>query len=98
MHKLSGVAWNWDETKRTSNIAKHGVDFDVIRKFDWEDAFTREDSRSDYGEVRFVSIGPVSGRPYVAVWVFREQSVRLISLRKANAREAALYEKARKER
>ena len=47
----------WDETKRKSNLAKHGYDFaDVACVFAGE-VFRREDDRYDYGEQRMIAIG-----------------------------------------
>lgn len=81
----------WDPAKNESNLAKHGVSFEAIERFDWGDALTREDARNEYGERRFVSMGRIDGRLYVAVWTMRKER-RLISLRKANARERKLFD------
>jgi uncharacterized DUF497 family protein len=81
----------WDEEKRAGNLGKHKVDFKAIQDFEWDAVLTREDSRGQYGEARFVSIGPINGRLHVAVWTARNDTVRLISLRKANKREVKLY-------
>lgn len=86
--------FEWDEEKRAANREKHGVDFEAIDGFDWDAAFTREDERGAYGEARFVSVAPIDGRLHVAVWTMRADSVRLISLRKANARESKNYAEA----
>lgn len=87
--------FEWDVSKRAENLRKHKVDFAAIASFDWESALTREDVRGDYREARFVSIGEIGGRPHVAVWTARGGAVRLISLRKANAREVKRYEETR---
>jgi uncharacterized DUF497 family protein len=31
--------YSWDERKRVSNLKKHGVDFAIIKDFDFETAF-----------------------------------------------------------
>ena len=49
------------------------------------------DRRKDYGETRQISVGMLDGRMVVAVWTDRGETRRIISLRKANAREQALY-------
>ncbi|MFQ6551788.1 BrnT family toxin [Aestuariibius insulae] len=85
---------DWDEAKRRSNMDKHGVDFVEIVRFDWTTALTREDKRGDYGERRYVSIGYIADRLHVCVVAAREGGLRLISPRKANARERTLYEQA----
>ena len=88
--------WGWDEAKRQADCAKHGVDFAQIDGFDWATAVTREDRRGDYGERRFLSTGVIDGRLHVCVWTVRAEAMRLISLRKANARERAQYGRAEK--
>ncbi len=86
--------YEWDTAKCDRNIRHHGVDFSLIDQFDWQTAATRQDVRSDYGEERFVSIGFIGSRLYVAVWTQRGLICRLISLRKANRKEISNYEKA----
>jgi hypothetical protein len=62
--------------------------------FDWGNALVAPDDRRDYGEERFVSIGPINGRLHVLIFTARDATVRVISLRKANKREVKQYEKA----
>lgn len=81
----------WDTAKRIRNLEKHGCDFSIVESFNWEAAVTREDTRMDYGERRFVSISIIGDRHYVAVWTERAGACRLISLRKANSREVRFY-------
>jgi uncharacterized DUF497 family protein len=88
--------WGWDEAKRQANRAKHGVDFAQIDGFDWAAAVTREDTRGVYGKRRFLSTGWIDGRLHVCIWTVRAEGVRLISLRKANARERAQHDRAEK--
>nr|WP_320014825.1 BrnT family toxin [uncultured Desulfobacter sp.] len=47
----------WDESKRQSNIVKHGLDFAQAHMVFAGATFTFEDTRMDYGEQRFVTIG-----------------------------------------
>ena len=52
---------------------------------------TVEDDRRDYGEDRFITIGFLDGRMVVLVWTPRNDNPRIISMRRANEREQALY-------
>jgi uncharacterized DUF497 family protein len=88
--------WEWDEDKRRANRAKHGLDFAEIDGFDWNGAITREDTRDGYGEQRFISTGDLGGRLHVCVWTWRAGKARLISLRRANAREKAHHDRSQK--
>lgn len=88
------MEYEWDETKRQSNIVKHGVDFTVAHDFEWTSAKTWADSRHHYAETRYVSIAPISMRLYIMVWTLHSNNRRIISLRKANKREVRKYEQA----
>lgn len=81
----------WDEDKRAANLKKHGADFSAALEFEWDTALTAADARQDYGEPRFVSIGFIGPRLHVLVWTPRGEQFRVISLRKANAREVKRY-------
>ena len=85
--------YEWDEKKRERALRVHGVDFADAERFDWDSADIREDTRQDYGETRFLSIGPIDERLHVMVWCWRDDVVRIISLRKANRREGKCYGK-----
>ena len=52
---------------------------------------TVADDRQHHGEDRFVTIGFLDGRMVVLVWTPRDAALRIISMRKANEREQALY-------
>jgi uncharacterized DUF497 family protein len=84
--------FSWDEPKRIANLAKHGVDFVAVEDFDFETAVTTPDDRRDYGEVREIAIGFIGERLHVLVCSRRLGAVRVISLRRANRKEAAAYE------
>ncbi len=55
------------------------------------DTLTVEDDRRDYGEDRFITIGFLDGAMVILVWTPRQDRHRIISMRKANDRERALY-------
>ena len=52
---------------------------------------TVEDDRQDYGEVRFITIGFLDSRMVILIWTPRDDAYRIISMRKANEREQAIY-------
>jgi uncharacterized protein len=81
----------WDERKRASNLKKHGVDFAIVQHFDFETAFVLRDDRKNYGEERYRAYGAIKGRLYALVFTRRDDQVRVISLRKSNAREIRTY-------
>ncbi len=81
----------WDDVKRRANRAKHGVDFAAAEAFEWEGAILAPDRRNDYGEPRFQVLGRIGARVHVLVYSPRGDALRIISLRKANAREVAVW-------
>lgn len=84
--------YEWDEAKRRSNIAVHGVDLNDIVNFDWEAAIEIEDTRQDYGEKRFIVYGLLGERMTVLIYTQRGTAMRIISWRKANDREIRYYD------
>ncbi|MEM6438278.1 MAG: BrnT family toxin [Pseudomonadota bacterium] len=84
--------YEWDADKAEGNLARHGVPFDAVRRFRWAGRVEGEDRRYDYGEARFVAFGLIGDRVHTLVYTLRENgNVRVISLRKANAREVRRY-------
>ncbi len=83
--------FEWDEQKAETNLAKHGVSFASVRSFEFETALVWEDDRADYGELRMVALGLVGPRVHQLVYTMRGETLRVISLRKANARETKTY-------
>jgi hypothetical protein len=88
----------WDEAKRKTNLAKHGLDFaDAHAVYDNPDKFTITSFRG--GEARKMDIAMVEIRGLVLalVYVERGDDVRAISFRYASRRERRRYEKRRAE-
>lgn len=77
----------FDPGKNARNIAERGLPFDMVDDIDWNAAVMIEDTRKDYGERRFRVFSYIGDRLYAAVITPRNDTVHVISLRKANARE-----------
>ncbi len=90
------MRFEWDEQKNQTNVSKHGLDFADAWEIFTEPMLTALDSRKDYGEDRWISIGVLQSRAVVIVYTERgEDTVRVISLRKAGTHERLQYEQAR---
>lgn len=89
------MRFEWDEVKNETNISKHGIDFnDVKAMFDYP-MLTLLDEREDYGEERWIGIGWLQSTVGVVVYVERyEDTVRIISARKATKHEVRRYEQS----
>ncbi len=95
--------FEWDETKAVSNLRKHGISFlDAVRMF--EDPFRiTEPERIVEGELRWQTIGTLSGVIILLVAHTLEDDgregeewIRIISARRATREERKRYEQDRK--
>ena len=87
----------FDPEKGKLNRGKHKVMIDLGAEIFDRDYIEEEDARNDYGETRFVAIGPVASlgdRICVVVYTWRDAKRRLISFRKANDREVRKYRRS----
>lgn len=81
----------FDPAKRRRTLEERGLDFaDAGIVFDGPN-ITYDDLRWDYAERRLITIGRLRGRLVLVAWTPRGDACRVISMRKANAREEALY-------
>ena len=87
------MRFEWDERKNQVNLAKHGFDFaDAYLIFNMP-MVVELDAREIYGEDRYIGIGLLQGRVVVIVYTEpNEQTIRIISLRKALSYERRYYE------
>ena len=87
--------FEWDEEKRRANIIGHGLDFSDSWEIFEGPMLTGLDEREDYGEDRWIAIGLLKGIVVVIVFTERgEDTIRVISLRKALKHERIKYEQA----
>jgi len=95
----SSVNFEWDEDKNRENIRNHGFDFaDAWEVFE-APMRTALDTREDYGEARWNGIGLLGNRIVVVVFTERgEDTIRIISLRKALKHERKKFEEALRDR
>lgn len=81
----------YDPAKRALTLEQRGIDFESVRDFDFQTALSWIDERKDYGEVRWVAIGFIGDRLHVVCFKETDAGIRVISLRKANSKEAKRY-------
>lgn len=82
----------FDPAKHQRNLEKHGIGLSDAQSFDFDAALIAPDKRFDYGEERMNALGWLNGRLHVLTFTLRGDTLRVISLRKANKREVAKYE------
>jgi uncharacterized DUF497 family protein len=93
------MKFEWDERKNEGNIEKHGFDFaDAYRIFNSPMA-VELDEGEDYGEDRWIGTGMLDGRVVVVIYAEpADETIRIISLRKALSYERKRYEQYLKNR
>lgn len=85
------MQFEWDEAKRAENLAKHGVDFVDAAQVLSRSPLVLADERRDYGEPRYIAWGELNGLLLAVVFTVRGEALRIISARRANARERRRY-------
>ena len=92
---LKFVQIEYDAAKNARNIRERGLSFERVKDFDFEGARFAVDGRKDYGEVRYVGVGLLDDRLHVLCFTEGSMGIRIISFRKANAREVQRHEQAK---
>jgi len=87
------MRFEWNEEKRQSNLRDHEIDFAAveIEQIFAGETVTRLDSRFDYGEWRFLTLGLLKGKVVAIVHTESDDVVRLISARKGSRNEENIY-------
>jgi len=85
------VRFEFDEAKSSANKLKHGIDFVQALQLWLDDMLIEIPARTE-GETRFVVIGTIAGKHWSAVITYREERIRVISVRRSRVEEVAIYE------
>ena len=80
-----------DPKKNLANKQKHGIDF-IEAELLWEDPDRIEMPAKTIDEPRFFIIGKIPGKHWSAVFTYRGQHIRIISVRRSRKEEIELYE------
>ena len=81
----------FNKVKRDKTLQERGLDFARANEIFAGFHFTGQDNRESYKEHRFITVGYLDDRLIVLVWTPRGEVRRIISMRKANDREKAIY-------
>jgi uncharacterized DUF497 family protein len=85
------MKFTWDENKRQANLNKHQLDFADAEKVFLQPTDTIEDNRFDYGEQRWYTLGILDITVIVIAHTETEDEIHVISMRKAEKNEQAMY-------
>ncbi len=85
------MRFTWNERKRNANIKKHGIDFTDVHRVFAGPTFTFEDTRFDYGEQRWITMGLCSFSVVVIAHTEKSDEIHIISMRKAEKNEQKIF-------
>ena len=85
------ITFEFNEQKSQANLLKHGINFIDARAL-WDDPRLLEIPAKTEDELRYLMIGLINEKHWSAVVTYRNESVRLISVRRSRPEEVALYE------
>ena len=83
--------FEFDDAKSATNMAKHGIDFRVAQEL-WNDPDLLQIDAKSEDERRHLVIGRIGETHWSAVVTYREDTIRIISVRRSRKREEELYE------
>jgi len=83
--------FEYDPAKSATNKKKHGIDFLETQRL-WEDINLLEIPAKTTDEVRFLVIGKITRKYWSAVITYRDDIIRIISVRRSRDEEIDLYE------
>lgn len=79
----------WDESKRQSNLAKHGFDFIDARIVLQNAHVLKQSAYQD--EERWIAIGCLDELEVTIIYTQRNERIRIISMRRARHEERSVY-------
>ena len=85
------MMFEFDDSKSRANEDKHGIDF-VEAQVLWLDEMRIEIPARTEDEPRFVVVGMIGDKHWSAVITYRDERIRLISVRRSRAEEVVIYE------
>ena len=83
--------FEFDPNKSKTNQEKHGIDFIDARAL-WNDPDLLEIPAKTTDEKRFLVVGKIGEKHWSEIITYRNENIRIISVRRARKEEIELYE------
>ena len=83
--------FEFDPDQSATNLKKHGIDFLEAQAL-WEDADRLLVPARTQGEARYMLVGKMGQKHWSAIFTYRGEAVRIISVRRARKEEVDAYE------
>ncbi len=85
------MEFEFDEDKSNSNRNKHGIDFIEAQRL-WQDVDRVEIPAKTEDEPRSLVIGMIDSKHWSAIITYRNDNIRIISVRRSRPEEIHIYE------
>lgn len=85
------MPFEFDSKKSAVNHSKHGIDFDVAQQL-WHDPDLLEIPARTVDEPRYLVVGKIGPKHWSAIITYRDDMIRIISVRRSRQEEIELYE------
>ena len=86
------MEFEFDPAKSKINLSKHGIDFNQAQLL-WSDPDLIEVPARTVGETRYLVVGRIERKHWSGVITYREERIRIISVRRSSPEEVNIYEK-----
>lgn len=96
-YELNGLWFVWDDNKELLVVSDHQILFtEACSVFFDDNELTYDDTRFDYSEQRFITIGFSNQARLLTIgWTLRDDKIRLITAIKAESKHERLYQRRR---
>ncbi len=85
------MQFEYDPKKSESSKRKHGINFNEAQAL-WDDPEYLEIPYTTSDELRLLVIGKIGGKHWSGIITYREDRIRIISVRRSRSEEVVLYE------
>ncbi len=85
------MEFEFDSRKSDGNKKKHGIDFNEAQAL-WDDPDLIEIPVKTSDEPRFLIIGKIAEKHWSGVITYRDEKIRIISVRRSRKEEVDIYE------
>ena len=83
--------FEFDTNKSSTNLDKHGINFIDAQEL-WADPDLLQVKAKSEGEQRYLVIGIIAAEFWSAVITYRDDTIRIISVRRSRKAEVSIYE------
>lgn len=85
------MEFEYDQLKSELNKSKHGIDFEEAQEL-WRGGNAKESLLDSSTETRYMLVGIFAGKHWSAIYTYRGERVRIISVRRSREGEIKDYE------